>query len=946
MLALLLTAVMILTPLCSAVSAGEYSTKLPFHDTDPEEWYADYISYVFDENLMMGKGGGDFAPQSGMTRAEIATMLSRMAGADVTGFAEKAKGFSDITGSEWHAAYIGWAVEAKLLSGYPDGTMKPDNPILRQEIVTIISRFVDSFGYTLPSDVEVPEFDDGDDIAEYAVPYVNRLAAAGIIKGSGGRFNPQISLTRAEASKIIMMLHGFMNGEEARPTLSYDRETAEEYKIWGAKHLYYAGTAYCGNMTSTLDESGELPLMKFEDCEGATRDGQAFMSGNTAKAPWYIGVNTLILKMDTAKYPILSFKLKLGTDEIQPVTGVIETDAKSISFVGNLLPDGKGYHSVHIDLTHLNGGTAFPEGSEKFIRVKVYPFGDAAEAGNVSLLYAGFFKELDTALSFDATSISDYMNTYTSDHDFDWRELTSTAKTKYDDAVSARIDDIMNAESIDPATITGKCYYISSVNGDDSNTGTSPDSPWKTFENLYKWGANHTILLNVPKSGDGIFLERGSVFYSEFASGDEEYYGLTVPNGVTLSAYGEGDKPLITHALDVEGSMDWSKTEYDNIWVLDRKIIMPDGKPYDLDVGNIVFNGGEGWGIKVMSENPMEPAGTKTVYSGFVTNGYEVYESGGDEFGGAGMLKHNLEYFHDWSDGSLYLYYDKGNPGEKFDSIIISPRGYGFGAGSGSATDGVVIDNIAIKYLGAHGITSSVAKSLTVQNCEMGWIGGSTQGDTSVRFGNGIENWGACHGMTVKNCYIYQVYDGTLSTQSGGNAEISENIDFGGNVLTYGNSPIEIWGSNFYKNIRVHDNYMLYTGFHFGHQRPAKNSSFNCGLGDYKTEGWILEDNVMLYGAIFAHVGWAFASDYNDNGMIARNNVYAMSTRRSYFYRGFEDITVEYNIGKSNYMYYPYTERYMRSLASLGAEQGTTFYWYEYDITEWEDDGAYRGTNT
>jgi len=224
----------------------------------------------------------------------------------------------------------------------------------------------------------------------------------------------------------------------------------------------------------------------------------------------------------------------------------------------------------------------------------------------------------------------------------------------------------------------------------------------------------------------------------------------------------------------------------------------------------------------------------------------------------------------------------------------------------------------------------------------MGWIGGAIQEKASqIRYGNAVEVWGSTDGLYIRDCYIYQVYDGTLSSQSACPVPI-KNIELTGNVLTYGNSPIEIWGGAEYTDIHVHDNYMMYVGYHFGHQRPAKNASFNCGTGDFLANNWVLENNHMLYSSIFAHIGYAFASDYQSKGMIARNNVYALSSTRDFFYRGDEDITRSTPAPKNAHLYYPYTERYMQYLSSLGVEQGTTFYWYEKDLYEHEAYRVYR----
>ncbi len=947
-LSIILTACM----LCAAsVSAAAFSTKIPFYDTDENRWYSEYVEYLYGKDMLLGKGGGMFEPDSGMTRAEVSALLIRMIGADTTGCKEYAASFPDANLNSWYAPYIGWAAKEGLLKGYPDGSIHPDGNISREEIVTLFDRFADSISVKLPDNVPVPNFPDKERIGDFAEIAVTRLAKAGIIAGDdNGFFNPQNSVTRAEASKIIMLLDKIIKDEkkESIPELSYDRNSSDLYKVWGAKHFYYAGMGYYGNMAAELKDgdSSSFPEMTFSGVVGADRDGQQNNSENRAKAPWYVGVNPLILKVDTERFPVFSMKIKYSGES--KFKAELWTDRYRNEFIAESARGEDGYSTVTIDLRAAAGNNKIAEAEDKFVRLLLYPYGDEAKPGELSLVYAGFFKNESDADSFDPSLIADYMNTYVSKYEFDWRPFTDTAKGKYDEAVEDRLRVIMDDEGgIDPSTIKGDCYYVSSVNGDDSNNGTSPETPWKTLKNLYTFLAGGSIVRSKARPGDAVFFERGSVFYGEFTTEGSGNVALDAYPGVTYSAYGKGDKPVFTNAVDINGSMDWEKTQYDNVWRLKERLTLPkEGYPYKVpsaayyyDVGNIVFNGGEGWGIKVLPAEPENPykAGVKTVDSGTVFNGYETFESGGTEFTNPGCLEHNLEFFHDFTDGSLYLYYDKGNPGEKFKSIIVSKRGKGIS----SAGKDAIFDNIAVKYTGGHGITCDEADNFLIQNCEIGWIGGSLQGDGTTRYGNAVENWGNCNSMTVRDSYMYQVYDGTLSSQSGG-SEYTNKIEFYGNVLTYGNSPIEIWGSASYNDIQVHDNYMMYTGYHFGHQRPAKNASFNCGLGEYKTSNWVMEDNVMLYAAIYCHVGWEFASDFVNTGMISRNNVYAINSERAFFYRGFEDITATYNMGKPLYAKYPYTERYMRYLTSLGTEQGSVFYWYDYDLYECEKDGAFR----
>ena len=719
--------------------------------------------------------------------------------------------------------------------------------------------------------------------------------------------------------------------------------TYENCIVLGAKHLWFAGTAYCGNMEVSLDESYALPILNFAGIPLADRDGQRKFSHTIAKAPWYIGFNPLIMKIDANEYPVFSMRIKKNSET--SIKGRLCSNALDNHFTVDAVPAEDGFATVTVDLRKVAGDAPIIKASDKFVSIHFYPYGDAEEAGECALLYAGFFRDTASAASFDPAKYSEQMKTYQPKYGkIDWRKLTDDVAEKYENEKDRRVEQIKKAADIDPSTIKGTCYYISSIHGDDSNDGLSPETAWKTQDALVEKMPDGKYR-DIPKAGDGVFFERGSVFYNTGVLWNTQIMDtakqiLGTADGVVYSAYGEGPKPVFTAALDINGSKNWVATEYENVWRLDAPLGLEGTTPFQHDISNIVINNGEGWGIKMVSSTPTHTFSENAVseYDGMVFNGFEYYRSGGEPLTNPGCLKYNLQYVHDYDNDQLYMYCDKGNPAEVFDSVVVYNRCTGIGA----AID-VTLDNLSIMYIGAHGVHSLMGgPNLTIQNCEMGWIGGAYQEkDETIRYGNAVEVWADTDGLYIRDCYIYQVFDGTLSSQSDVPVPI-KNIELSGNVLTYGNSPIEIWGGKEYTNISVHDNYMMYIGYHFGHQRPAKNASFNCGTGDYRANNWVLENNVMMYSTLFGHIGYAFASDYQSTGMISRNNVYVMNSVRCFFYRGFEDITVTYENGKKNLIYYPYTERYMQYLTSIGVEQGTTFYWYDYDLYQHEEERVYR----
>jgi uncharacterized repeat protein (TIGR02543 family) len=107
-----------------------------FADVAADKWYSQSVAYLADKAILTGYGDGSFKPDSPITRAEFAAIISRF---DKSENADPAAKFSDVSASHWAFAFIGNAAENGWMSGYPDGTFKPQNAITRAEAVTAIN---------------------------------------------------------------------------------------------------------------------------------------------------------------------------------------------------------------------------------------------------------------------------------------------------------------------------------------------------------------------------------------------------------------------------------------------------------------------------------------------------------------------------------------------------------------------------------------------------------------------------------------------------------------------------------------------------------------------------------------------------------------------------------------------------------------------------------------
>lgn len=420
--------------------------------------------------------------------------------------------------------------------------------------------------------------------------------------------------------------------------------------------------------------------------------------------------------------------------------------------------------------------------------------------------------------------------------------LTGVDKVIYDarKETDARIEEIRNTPNMEiPEGAT--VYYVSEY-GDDSNDGLTEDTAWLTLDKVNS--------ANIP-AGAYVCFQRGTTWRGQ----------LVAKRGVTYTAYGEGDKPIITASPENGAdSSKWVETEYENVWRYTTK--------FDLDVGCIIFNDGEEWGRKTVVCATAISSSVPTELKD-----QEFYNATTKEaWSGLSDLDDDLHFYHncydklfdgDTNDKYVYLYSEE-NPGERFDSIEFSIQQHVITV---NYVNDVTIDNIAVKYGGAHGISAIDVENFNCTNLEVGYIGGSYSSPNTktknVRYGNGIQVWDYCDGWTVENCYIYQCYDTAVTPQgslgSATKLNNEHNITITGNVMEYYNWGLEYWlgyteeVKQTYKNFLFEDNYMWYAGQgicetrkdwgNMAHIRGGSSSNTN---GRNYAENFVIKNNVMI----------------------------------------------------------------------------------------------------
>ncbi len=398
-----------------------------------------------------------------------------------------------------------------------------------------------------------------------------------------------------------------------------------------------------------------------------------------------------------------------------------------------------------------------------------------------------------------------------------------------DELTAKRIAEIRSTPNKE-VQFTGQAYYIS-ADGNDNNDGKTPETAFKTIEKL------NTVKL---ASNDAVFFRRGDVFRTTEA--------IKSAAGVTYTAYGEGEKPVINGSPENAG--------YKEAWILtDTPNVYKYHQTMSGDVGGIFMN---------ISGSDYEAEGFKVKLNAAKT--YD--ETAKKDWTGIGSMD-NHYFFHELETGILYLRWDEGNPGELYNSIEINRGSHGLRVGGNNTT----VDNLNFIHFGFHGISSATIKNLVVTNCEFGWIGGSFQGGNygGARYGNGVEIYGGCDYYLIDNCYVYQCYDaGITHQQSSGGGDITmKNVTYSNNVIEKCIYNIEYFcaaGANEttvrrMENILFKDNILRLCGYGFGQQRPDKgNDAHIRGGGRNQADNYHIEGNIFDRGrSNLIYVGATYA---------------------------------------------------------------------------------------
>lgn len=188
----------------TAAAYGQTANRIhtiSYNDVTAGDWFTPDVIYVTLTGLMNGTGDG-FSPNNNINRAQLVTVLYRMAGEpEVTG----ENPFTDVPDGQWYTDAVLWAAENNITDGTSETTFSPNDALTREQMATFFYRFA-NFEAGEPIEVtgDLSGYTDADLVADYAVDAMTWAVGEGVISGIGNNtLAPDNTASRAQMATVL-----------------------------------------------------------------------------------------------------------------------------------------------------------------------------------------------------------------------------------------------------------------------------------------------------------------------------------------------------------------------------------------------------------------------------------------------------------------------------------------------------------------------------------------------------------------------------------------------------------------------------------------------------------------------------------------------------------------------------------------------------------------------
>lgn len=177
-------------------------TGLPFTDVGSNDFYLQYVNFVYKHGMMEGFGNKyTFNGNGNVTRAQIVLILYRLSGSPSVSGVTK---FSDVPANQWYSAAVAWASNNNIVNGRSNNVFDPGTAVTRQELAAILYRYNNYRGLSNGNLSNLSQFTDRGYVQSYAKEAMQWAVGNGIISGTTNTtLSPNGTAIRYQAAAML-----------------------------------------------------------------------------------------------------------------------------------------------------------------------------------------------------------------------------------------------------------------------------------------------------------------------------------------------------------------------------------------------------------------------------------------------------------------------------------------------------------------------------------------------------------------------------------------------------------------------------------------------------------------------------------------------------------------------------------------------------------------------